>query len=294
MSISKLGLTTEQLHGIPLLRALAPEQLARLAELFVRRELHPGELLFHAGQTADAMYLLTAGELVLRQGEEETHRLRPPAIIGELGALTGLPRTSTAMVGAGAVLWQIEADALRALVEAEPTTGLKLVQVLLELTVDKISRDQTRLGDMRQNIIRTQKAMKRMRDFLLESQDTVVSSPIHEIIEGLIRQNRRVNYRVAPPPALPARWRFDDGSEVAVVEVSRTHISFAREGGDALLSGMRLSAVLSLSGPEIPVSGKVLRTIGRRVDVELDLLIDEYAATLEGYLTRVQMLDFLV
>jgi len=294
MSISKLGLTTEQLRGIPLLRALSAEQLQRLAELFVRRELGTGELLFHAGQVADAMYLLTDGELVLRQGEEETHRLRPPAIIGELGALTGLPRTSTAIVGAGAVLWQIEAPALRALVDAEPTTGLKLMQVLLELTVDKISRDQTRLGDMRQNIIRTQKAMKRMRDFLLESQDTVVSSPIHEIIEGLIRQNRRVNYRVAPPPTLPAQWRFDDGGEALVVEVSRTHISFTSERREAPPAGERVSAVLALSGPEIPVSGKVLRTIARRVDVELDLLIDEYAAALEGYLTRVQMLDFLV
>ncbi|MBK8480575.1 MAG: cyclic nucleotide-binding domain-containing protein [Proteobacteria bacterium] len=294
MSISKLGLTTEQLHGIPLLRALSAEQLQRLVGLFRRRELTTGELLFKAGQTADAMYLLTDGELVLRQGDEETHRLRPPAIIGELGALTGLPRTSTALVGTDAVLWQIDAPALRAFVDAEPTAGLELMRVLLELTVDKISRDQTRLGDMRENIIRTQKAMKRMRDFLLESQDTVVSSPIHEIIEGLIRQNRRVNYRVAPPPTLMAQWRFDDGGEAPIVEVSRTHISYTREPGDALAPGARISAVLALSGPEIPVSGKVLRTIGRRVDVELDLLIDEYAATLEGYLTRVQMLDFLV
>jgi hypothetical protein len=32
----------------------------------------------------------------------------------------------------------------------------------------------------------------------------------------------------------------------------------------------------------------------RRVTVELDLLIDEYAAVLEGYLTRAQLLDILV
>jgi hypothetical protein len=31
-----------------------------------------------------------------------------------------------------------------------------------------------------------------------------------------------------------------------------------------------------------------------RVTIELDLLIDEFAAVLEGYLTRAQLLDVLV
>ena len=52
--------------------------------------------------------------------------------------------------------------------------------------------------------------------------------------------------------------------------------------------------MLWLSGPEIPVSGKVLRTIGPLIDVELDLLFEDYGAILDGYLTRVQMLDFMV
>ena len=34
--------------------------------------------------------------------------------------------------------------------------------------------------------------------------------------------------------------------------------------------------------------------IGKRVTIELDLFIDAYAQILEGYLTRVQLLDILV
>ncbi|MGN6109794.1 MAG: hypothetical protein ACTHU0_32095 [Kofleriaceae bacterium] len=55
-----------------------------------------------------------------------------------------------------------------------------------------------------------------------------------------------------------------------------------------------ISGVLALGGTEIPVSGKVHRLEGARLTVELDLLIDEYVAVLEGYLTRVQLLDVLV
>ena len=60
------------------------------------------------------------------------------------------------------------------------------------------------------------------------------------------------------------------------------------------VAGQRFSGVLQLSGPEIPISGRVLRVLDGRVDLELDLLLDEYSAALESYLTRVQMLDYLV
>ena len=55
-----------------------------------------------------------------------------------------------------------------------------------------------------------------------------------------------------------------------------------------------MSGVLDLAGTDVPISGKVIRAAGSRVTVELDLLIDEYAAAFEGYLTRVQLLDILV
>jgi len=42
------------------------------------------------------------------------------------------------------------------------------------------------------------------------------------------------------------------------------------------------------------MTGVVLRVVEGRVDIELDLMVDEYVNILEGYLTRVQMLDFLV
>jgi hypothetical protein len=54
-----------------------------------------------------------------------------------------------------------------------------------------------------------------------------------------------------------------------------------------------VSGVAHLAGTEIPISGRVARTTGHKMTVELDLMIDEYAAALEGYLTRAQLLDIL-
>ena len=87
--------------------------------------------------------------------------------------------------------------------------------------------------------------------------------------------------------------------------------SFRRSDGDVLEHQQALArvrdAAFVFSGPgsptyalrhwagtEIPVSGNVVRSSDDRITVVLDLLIDANAAILEGYLTRVQLLDILV
>lgn len=280
----------DELGSIPLLRGFSASQLEHIIDLCEPAEVHEG-VLFEAGEPAEAFYLLTGGTVILWQDNIETHKLHPLVIIGELGALTGRDRNSKAMAGEDAEVWQIRVARLRALFERDKELGLRFQQNLIDVVTDKIHRDQVRLRDMRGNIVHTQKAMKRMREFLLESRDTVVSNPIHEVLDGLIKRNRRVNYHVDPPAALAAVLRMDNDTEAPVVRISRTDITVQGAGGS---QGERISGVLSLSGPEIPVSGKITRTGEGQVDIHLDLLLDEYIAELEGYLTRVQMLDFLV
>jgi hypothetical protein len=57
--------------------------------------------------------------------------------------------------------------------------------------------------------------------------------------------------------------------------------------------GTWLSGVGTFAGTEIALSGRVMRVLGNRMTIELDLMIEEFAAALEGYLTRVQLLDIL-
>jgi CRP-like cAMP-binding protein len=248
-------------------------------------------LLFEDGDEAEGFYLLTRGEVVLEQEGVEIHHLHPLAVIGELGGVCGVPRHCRARLISGTELWYMDARELDALFRKDQDLGLRFQKNLLDVVSDKVHRDQLRLHDMRSNIIHTQKAMKRMRDFLWESKDTEVSSPLHDVIEDLIRRNRRVNYRVTPPAVLAATLRLDDGTEAPVAQISRTEITVVGTGGE---EGARISGVLHLSGPEIPVSGKISSVGDERIEIQLDLLLDEYSASLEGYLTRIQLLDFLV
>lgn len=264
-----------------------------MAVLFESVAASDGECLFSQGEAASAFYILVAGEVSLRQDDREVYLLKPPCVIGELGATTGIFRHCRAVVGPATVLYRVDSTKLHDFCSRNPEIGISFYRGLLVSAADKIARDQRRMAEMREHIIVTQKSMKGLRDFILESPDSPISSRVHGELEGLIQQNRRANYRVEPPPALAAALRLDDGRVANVVELSRTHIN-VRLPGPLPAPDADIAGVLVLAGPEIPISGRVLRVHGDRMVIVLDLLLDEFATAFEGYLTRVQMLDFLV
>ena len=287
-----MGPSAIELRTIPLFHGFGDEELGKLSNLFSKVTVDPAKPLFDVGEQATELYLLTAGEVVLDRPGDDLFRLHPPALIGELGALTGLPRSTRANVAAGSTVWGLRAKTVQDFFATNQELGVRFLVNLLTVVADKVHRDQTRMGDMRRNLISTQKDLKRLRELVLEADETPISAPIHDTLDKLITTNRRVNYRVEPPIALPVTLRFDSGTG-KVVDISRSHVTVvpptAGPKPDSWLSG-----VLSLAGTEIPISGKIHRVTNGKVTLELDLLIDEYAATLEGYLTRAQLLDVLV
>jgi CRP/FNR family cyclic AMP-dependent transcriptional regulator len=282
-----------ELRGIHLFRGFSDRDLQRLAELFEPVVASDGDVLFSQGETASAFYILVAGEVSLRQDDLDVYLLRPPCIVGELGALTGSTRHCRAVVGPATTLRRIDAARLHEFCSQNPNIGLRFYRALLGSAAEKIAHDQRRIAEMREHIVTTQKTMKGLRGFILESPDSPISGRVHDALEGLIQQNRRANYRVEPPAALASHLRLDDGRVANVVELSRTHIN-VRLAGMLPKPGDEIAGVLVLAGPEIPASGRILRVQGDRMVIALDLLLDEFAIALEGYLTRVQMFDFLV
>lgn len=283
----------EHLRLVPLFRGFTDDELAGIAALFQPAVPGDGGALFEAGDPATELYLLVEGEVTLVRPADDTYRLRPPALIGELGALTSIPRSCRAVVAGQAALWKLEATKLQLHFADNQELGVRFLANLLEVVADKVHRDQRRIADMRQNLVRTQKELKHIRDLILESPETALSQPIHDAVDQLISNNRRVNYNVEPPNSLVATFRLDAGvAEVA--ELKRTHVTITWPTAKLPAVGDWIAGVLDLAGTEVPASGKIVRVDGKRVTVELDLFIDAYAQTLEGYLTRVQLLDILV
>src|SRR5262249_14485623 len=140
--------------------------------------------------------------------------------------------------------------------------------------------------------IRTQKAMKRMLELVLSTAETPLSKSLCETLEDLIEHNRRWHYMVEPSHTLTSAVRLDDGGLLPVSELSEGRLRLRLLPADTL--GTHMSFVLITPGREIPLSGTVEAFNKDGALIKLDMLIAEYAAALQEYLTRLQMLDFVV
>lgn len=289
-----MSLAPSDLRSIPLFSEISDLHLASLLSTFERLDVAEGTVLFEAGSVPAHFLLLARGEVSLFEGNEAKFRLRPVAPIGELGALTGLRRNTKAVATAASEVARVATVSLLRFFEAHGDVASPFYHALLRIVADKIRRDERRLDEMRANLIKTQKSMKRLRELVLETEETALSKPIFETLDTLIEHNRKAHYLVEPARTLSTFVRFDDGSRVEVAEMSDGVLRLGKLPAQAPAERSHLSCVLVVPDGEIPVSGTVESVGNGGMIVQLDPLIDPYARVLEDYLTRVQMLDFVV
>ncbi|MGB0590986.1 MAG: cyclic nucleotide-binding domain-containing protein [Myxococcota bacterium] len=284
---------TPYLLGLHLFEGVDPESMSALGTRFQRVRLEEQTCLFERGQAANELYVLVDGQIDLLEGEKVRASIRPVSPLGEMGALTaGLKRNTTARAVSACELWKISRSDLLSYIDVEPEAGARMLHNLLGIISDKVTRDGMRMEQMRHNLIRTQKAMKMLRDEVLSQPETQLSDAFHDTLEALISHNRRVNYALAPPAAMPVVVRSEGREEKRILRISRTRLVVETEQSAEV--GLPWSGVLSASNLEIPVSGSVAHTGEGTMEVELDLLMAEYADAFEDYLTQAQLLDLVV
>jgi len=291
-SVPPVNVTVAELRYLPLFRSLSEDQLKELLTVFVPRKVARGVELFKAGDAARSFQILTEGEVELVEASEPKIVLRPFSPIGELGALTGLPRNATATATTDAVILEVSSEKLIELFKRSSELAFPFYRSLLDVVSEKVRRDKVRIDEMRGNIIRTQKAMKELRDLVLSNEETALSQPLCDKLDDLIEHNRRSHYRVSPTESHPASARLASGATTAIVEMSEGFLKLSPSA--KVDQGDEITVVVTLPKRELPVSGKVERIGGDGVLVKLDLLIDDYAIALNQYMSELRMLDFVV
>jgi CRP/FNR family cyclic AMP-dependent transcriptional regulator len=284
---------TPYLLGLHLFEGVDPQSLAALGTRFERIRLEAQTCLFERGQAAKELYVLVDGQIDLLEGEKVRASIRPVSPLGELGALTaGLLRNTTARAVSACELWKISRGDLLSYIDVEPEAGARMLHNLLGIISDKVTRDGMRMDQMRHNLIRTQKGMKMLRDEVLSQPETQLSDAFHDTLEALISHNRRVNYALVPPAAMPVVVRGDGSDEHRILQISRTRLVVETDVPAEV--GAPWSGVLVSTGLELPVSGTIAHAAEGTMEVEFDLLMDEYADAFEEYLTQAQLLDLVV
>lgn len=278
-----------QLAPLPMFSGLSQQDLRSLLDVFEKRTVAAGEALFQAGDAPSAVYLLIDGSLSIRDTSGEVLHISPPAQVGELSALTGEDRNLTAVAASPCQVLAAPVAAFQQFLEAHGRIAFMVHRNLLRVAARKIGRDRRRLTQMKENIKSTQKAMKGMREALLDSEDTPLHAALFEELDALVEQNRKIHYLVEPSRMVPTDFRLGDEPR-PVLALSNEWLYFARPPA-SLQPGSELSGVLMLDGKELPVSGQVERVTPSEASIYLDNLIPEYDEALAEHLNRAQLLD---
>jgi CRP/FNR family transcriptional regulator, cyclic AMP receptor protein len=131
----------ELLRKIPLFSGVSEATLAALARSSYRKKIEKGATLFYRGDPAEAFFLLQTGEIIIVLTNSDGRELiinvmQPGDFFGELGLLTGQPRSADAMARRASELVIIPRQAFLEAVEKEP----RLSRRLLEVTAFRLSR----------------------------------------------------------------------------------------------------------------------------------------------------------
>jgi predicted MFS family arabinose efflux permease len=103
--------------------------LERLATIAVDTSFEPGETIIREGEAADALYVLSGGEVQVSARGEAGGASRPirtmtaPAYFGEIGVLERIARTATVTAAGSVRALRIDGEALRDALTASPASS---------------------------------------------------------------------------------------------------------------------------------------------------------------------------
>lgn len=122
------------LARIPMFRDLEPSQLRLLAFSAARLDVAEGDALFLQGEAPDAAYVVLDGTAVIEVSAggatHEVARLGRDTVVGEMGVLTGEPRTATVRAGAPMSVLRMETDLFLDLLDRTPSLARSVLRDL--------------------------------------------------------------------------------------------------------------------------------------------------------------------
>jgi CRP/FNR family transcriptional regulator/CRP/FNR family cyclic AMP-dependent transcriptional regulator len=111
-----MGLFADAIIEIPIFSSLSREDLDKVLGKMEECSFNAGSIIFSQGERADSFYLIESGsvEVVVKgvTGKPETVAvLGPQYWFGEMGLLSGEPRSASVITVKETVLWKLSRDA---------------------------------------------------------------------------------------------------------------------------------------------------------------------------------------
>ena len=114
------------LERVPTLRLLGTASLRMLAIGSEQRDFAGGDVLFNAGEDADAGYIVQRGAFRIEDGGGVEIIVGPGALIGELALVVAMPRPSTATALEPCSVIRVARSLFQRVLESDPAAARRL------------------------------------------------------------------------------------------------------------------------------------------------------------------------
>ena len=132
------------LSGLPLFAGLEAPVLRQIAESAEWLSLPGGSTLFAAGEASDALYVVLSGCLgVFSPDSRDRRRFMGRVLagdtVGEMGLITGQPRTATIEAEVNSVLYELSATAYESIKTDDPALSAALFTYVIKVMAERLS-----------------------------------------------------------------------------------------------------------------------------------------------------------
>jgi CRP-like cAMP-binding protein len=114
------------LERVPTLRLLGTTSLRMLAIGSEQRDFGRGDVLFNAGEDADAGYIVQRGTFRIDDGGGVEMVVGPGTLIGELALVVAMPRPSTAVALEQSSVIRVARSLFQRVLESDPAAARRL------------------------------------------------------------------------------------------------------------------------------------------------------------------------
>lgn len=135
------------LKKIPLFYGLAPTHLRLILGHCVARTCMPGEHLTERGGESQEMYILISGKLAILEEELRVAIIDPVTLVGELGVITGQPRSATLAALESTQVLVIDKSRFDLILRKEPEIKGRIFENIIGMLAEKLVNDNVRVRD---------------------------------------------------------------------------------------------------------------------------------------------------
>ena len=141
-------LLVQVLRKIPIFKGLSPSQVKMILSLCAHKSFRPGRQVCRSNTPSDEMYILLSGELVVSTLEGvRVATLLPVTTVGEMGVITGQPRSATVEASKPSNIFVIKKKQFDMMLRDDRDTRIMVYRNIIDVLSGKLTNDNVRLRD---------------------------------------------------------------------------------------------------------------------------------------------------